>query len=256
VRLLDRSPHGVVPTQYGRALLKRSVVVFDELKQSVQDIAYLSDPGAGEICVGSSPAQAEGLVFAILERLSRQYPRIVVRVMLGGVQELYDELRERRIELGLARMSLVPPEGIDQEALFYDPLVVVAGADNPWARRRKFTLADLLDEPWTWASLNDALIVEAFRAHGVAAPHVAVYTDAINMRIKLAAAGRFLAVVPASVLKFHDKNVSIRILPVELPMTRRQHGIITLKGRTLSPLAQRFIDIAREVAKPLAREKS
>src|SRR5450755_151093 len=36
VRLLDRGPHGVEPTLYGRALLKRSVAVFDELKQSVR----------------------------------------------------------------------------------------------------------------------------------------------------------------------------------------------------------------------------
>jgi DNA-binding transcriptional LysR family regulator len=54
VRLLDRTPQGVVPTQYGRALLRRSTVVFDELKQSVQDIKFLSDPGAGELCVGTS----------------------------------------------------------------------------------------------------------------------------------------------------------------------------------------------------------
>src|SRR5258708_39162612 len=32
VRLLDRSPHGIEPTQYGNALLKRGIAVFDELK--------------------------------------------------------------------------------------------------------------------------------------------------------------------------------------------------------------------------------
>src|SRR5712671_1898464 len=47
-RLLDRGPQGVVPTQYGRALLKRGVAAFDELKQGVRDIEFLSDPGAGE----------------------------------------------------------------------------------------------------------------------------------------------------------------------------------------------------------------
>src|SRR3954468_2262237 len=55
-RLLDRNAQGVEPTQYGRALLKRGVVVFDELKQGVQDIEYLSDPGAGELRMGTSPA--------------------------------------------------------------------------------------------------------------------------------------------------------------------------------------------------------
>src|SRR6266436_2791028 len=33
VRLLDRNPQGIEPTQYGRALLRRSLAVFDELKQ-------------------------------------------------------------------------------------------------------------------------------------------------------------------------------------------------------------------------------
>jgi hypothetical protein len=44
-------------------------------------------------------------------------------------------------------------------------------------------------------------------------------------------------------------------LPVELPMARRPNGIVTLKNRTLSPVAQLFIDCAREVAKPLAKRK-
>src|SRR5215208_8039989 len=82
VRLLDRGPQGVEPTQYGRALLKRSAVVFDELKQSIQEIEYLSDPGAGELSIGSSAPQSEGIVLAVLDRLSRQYPRMVVQVLV------------------------------------------------------------------------------------------------------------------------------------------------------------------------------
>ena len=39
VRLLDRSPRGIEPTIYADAMLKRSVAVFDELKQSVKDVA-------------------------------------------------------------------------------------------------------------------------------------------------------------------------------------------------------------------------
>jgi len=40
VRLLDRSPRGIEPTIFAEALLKRSVAVFDELKQSVRDIEF------------------------------------------------------------------------------------------------------------------------------------------------------------------------------------------------------------------------
>jgi DNA-binding transcriptional LysR family regulator len=260
VRLLDRSPQGVEPTQYGRALLKRGTIVFDELKQSVKDIEYLSDPGAGELSIGSGAPHLQGITFAILDRLSRQYPRSVFQVIVAGTLELHEALRERRIELAFTRMAQsTPPDDIDQDVLFEDPHVVVAGVQNPWARRRKVKLAELVNEPWTWlspGSLVDSIVVDAFRANGLKPPSAAIYVDDPNVRIKLAATGRFLAVVPASTQRFHDQRASVKVLPVELPTPHRQTGIVALKNRTLSPLAQRFIETAREVAKPLARGRA
>ena len=126
VQLLNRSPQGVEPTHYGRALLKRGVAVFDELKQSVRDIESLADPGTGELSIGCSSAQSEGFVFAVIDRLSRQYPRISIQVSLGGMLATRQELQERRIELGYGRLAPSPSEEITQEFLFDDPLVVVA----------------------------------------------------------------------------------------------------------------------------------
>jgi DNA-binding transcriptional LysR family regulator len=93
--------------------------------------------------------------------------------------------------------------------------------------------------------------VEAFRASGLEPPRATVYADTFNMRIKLVKNGRFLTVVPACIMRFSTENVSLKVLPVELPTTHRPIAIITLKNRTLSPLAQLFIDCARHVAKPL-----
>src|SRR5262245_6036690 len=47
VRLMDRSRRGVVPTLYGLALAKHSVAIFNDLRQGVQDIDFLSDPTKG-----------------------------------------------------------------------------------------------------------------------------------------------------------------------------------------------------------------
>ena len=176
---------------------------------------------------------------------------------MGGILELCEELRERRIELGCARMSGgATIEDIDEEVLFNDPLVVVAGAKSPWVRRRKIELADLVAEPWTWTSpgsLTDLLVLEAFRSRGVQPPRARIYVETTSMKIKLAATGRFLAVVPASILRFHENRALIRKLPVEISATRTQVGIITLKNRMLSPLARLFIECAREVSAVFAR---
>src|SRR5438093_798963 len=71
VRLLDRSPQGVEPTAYGRALIKRGAAVFDELRQGIKDIEFLSDPTAGELRIGTSEAIAAAVVSPVIERLSR-----------------------------------------------------------------------------------------------------------------------------------------------------------------------------------------
>jgi DNA-binding transcriptional LysR family regulator len=79
VRLLDRSAQGVEPTIYGEALLKRSVAVFDELKQSIRDIEFLSDATTGEVRVGCMEAPWFTLVPDVILRFSKQYPRIKVQ---------------------------------------------------------------------------------------------------------------------------------------------------------------------------------
>src|SRR5215813_9404995 len=59
VRLLDRSPRGIEPTIYAEAMLKRSIAVFDELKQSVKDVAFLADPTSGELRIGCPESRSE-----------------------------------------------------------------------------------------------------------------------------------------------------------------------------------------------------
>jgi DNA-binding transcriptional LysR family regulator len=260
VALLDRSPRGVEPTRYGHALLQRGRAVFDELKHGVQDIEFLADPGAGELHIASATGLSEGIVLAVIDRLSRKYPKVVFHVVAVGLPAQYQHLRERRVEIGLARIS--EPDAQDDmaaEMLFEEPLVVAAGIDSPWSRRRAIKLAELVGEPWTWpapGTVTDTLIVEAFRASGLQAPRASVYAEATNLRLRLAATGRFLAVVTASVMRFPAKNPLVKTLPVTLPTTESRIGIITQKNRTLSPLAQLFIECAREIAKPLAKSTS
>src|SRR6266705_5520764 len=54
VRLLDRHQQGIIPTEFGRALLDCGVAVFDDLRQGVKNIEFLADPAAGEVRIASS----------------------------------------------------------------------------------------------------------------------------------------------------------------------------------------------------------
>jgi DNA-binding transcriptional LysR family regulator len=255
VPLLDRGSRGVEPTLYGRALLKRSVAIFDELRQTVTDIDSLLDPTAGEARIGTAGTLATGLVPAVLERLTRQHPRISFHVIEGAPATLQRELRDRNIELLIGR-ALTPTvdEDMELEVLFYDRHYVVAGSQNKWARRQKIKIAELLNEPWICpppGSLPAAIISDAFLAAGVKPPRATISSLSLQIPIFLVAAGRFLTLLPESMVRYIIEYMPIRVLPVDLPIPPRPVTIVTLKGRTLSPVAKLFVTSLREGIRPL-----
>src|SRR5215469_4777362 len=104
VRLVDRSRRGVVPTPYGLALAKRSVAVFNDLRQGVQDIDFLSDPTKGEIRIGTTEPIATAIVLPAIDRLSRKYPQMSFHVVAGDTASLYADASQRNIEFAICRM--------------------------------------------------------------------------------------------------------------------------------------------------------
>src|SRR5262252_3399335 len=94
VRLLERNPHGVELTEFGRAMLSRSHAAFDELRQGVKDIEFLADPTAGEARIGSTAPLAASFVSTIIDRLHRRYPRMLFYVMTENTDSLRRKLED------------------------------------------------------------------------------------------------------------------------------------------------------------------
>jgi DNA-binding transcriptional LysR family regulator len=256
VQLLDREPQGVAPTAYGRALLHRSAIAFEELRQGIKDIEFLADPTVGEVRIGSTVTLAASFISAVIDRLSRRYPRIAFRVVAEGTEMLRD-LSERSVDLLIYRQfTPFADERVSFEFLFESPYVVAAGANNPWLKRRRIALAELKDEPWALPPPEGrfgSYVVDVFRAAGLDFPRAAVVASALELRANLLKTGRYLAIFPDFWLKLPEPHPFIRKLPVDLSVASGPIGIVTLKNRALNPAAQLFIEAAREVAKPLAK---
>src|SRR4029453_11105972 len=85
VSLLERTPRGVEPTEYGRAMLECGVAVFDDLRQGGQRIEFLLTPGGGEVRMVSHPARRAGFFPALVDGVPRRYPRIVFHLMVAEI---------------------------------------------------------------------------------------------------------------------------------------------------------------------------
>lgn len=257
VRLFDRTSQGVEPTPYGSALRKWGNAVFDDLRQGVKEIEFLADPAAGELRIGCAEPMLSGLLPAIIGPLYRQYPRINFHVTgLSTSPQQYRELRERNVDLILGRMLQPLDEDLEGQVLFGERTLVVAGLQNPWCRRRKIELSELIDEPWVIPNPNavvGAIFVDTFRRMNLKVPRISVTSTSIQLHAAMLETGPFLSLFPGSLLRFGAKRLALKVLPVNLPAVPSPVGIVTLKNRTLSPVTQLFIDSARKTARPLAR---
>jgi len=164
-------------------------------------------------------------------------------------------LRERTLDLILARLVKLFGEfqfdaDLSGEHLFDDSLLVVAGAQSRWAKRRKVDLAELVEEPWILppGSWNHLAVEEGFRAIGMRMPRICVETFSVALRNQLLLGGRYIAAIPSSMFLAKAKAPGLKVLPVGLPKKPWPVAIVTLKNRTLSPAADLFIENAREIA--------
>ncbi len=269
-RLLDRSRRGTKPTMYADALLRRGRAAFDELRQAVREIEFLSDPALGEVRVACAESLSASILPRIVRRFGAAYPNVIVRTDQVATPTIIPrqglpELRERRVDLVLARLASSPgsrpsPDNALQddvyvEVLFNDPMVLAVGKQHPLARRRKLDLADLVNEPWILPppeSLNYRVVAQAFHARGLALPRIVLESYSVHLRHILLPTDRFVTAYAATNVSFTGQSPALRILPVELPAHDWPVAIITLKDRTLSPAAQRFIECTRQVASSFA----
>ena len=246
--LFDRGARGVVPTPGARVLLTRANAIFDELRQGLEEIEFLSDPTAGELRIGTTEPMA-AILSAAIERLSLRHPLMVFHVTVGDTRILLRDLRDRNLDLAITRMdATVTERDIELEILFHDRLAVIAGQTNPLTRRRKLTLHELIDEPWALPPPDNFLsrfIAESFLVRGLELPRATVITPSIHMRNSLLAAGRFVTILPSAVLRFPGYRGWLKALPLQLQETSRPIGLIRLKKRDLGPIADLFVRALR-----------
>ena len=255
VRLLERNRSGTELTDYGRTLLRRGNAAFDELRQGVKDIEMLADPSAGEVRIGTTAPLAASFVSAVVDHLHRRHPRMVFRIVIGAGSDLRQSLDDRSTDLVIYRRP--QPAGDDRlsfEILFRSRYVVAAGIGSPWVKRRRIDFRELAGETWALPPADAdnafaAFVAKAFFASDLPLPRATVVATALEMRANLLRTGRYLSILPEFWLKLPTPHPFIRKLSLELSGAPEPIGVAMLKKRAKSPILERFLNGAREVAR-------
>jgi DNA-binding transcriptional LysR family regulator len=264
VRVLDRTAHGVEPTIYADAIMRRGTIVFDELRSGIKDIEFLADPAGGEVRIACSDTLAGGILAPAIEIFSKKHPHVVFDLLQSNAfigREFFD-LRARKVDLALAMLSRPLDdslrEDLNVEHLFDEELYLAASPRSRWTRRRKLGFADLVDASWITpysGAIAERALFEAFRTRGLPPPRIVVKTVSAQLRNFLSLRGPFVALVPASFLKINAATVGLKKLPLRLTMPPLRVVTVTLRNRTLSRTVELFLDSVRDVVKTIDRPR-
>ena len=116
---------GISLTTNGERLLPLAISLLRDAENIGHEIANTQDL-SGELLIGATVSLAGTVVPHLLERLAKTHPRLRLRIVVRGVDELIEMLNVGGIELLLSYATSTPVQKLASEALFGTKLGVIA----------------------------------------------------------------------------------------------------------------------------------
>jgi LysR family cyn operon transcriptional activator len=144
--LFERSSPKVRLTAAGEALHRRAVTILRELADAQREIAELQALEGGQLRIGIVSTVNVAILPEAVSCFRKKHPKVSVSVRELGMENLEAELLAGRLDVGISFYADWSSERLEREPLFEDRLVAVLPSQHPLAKRRRLTLADILDQ--------------------------------------------------------------------------------------------------------------
>lgn len=247
VELFERHSKGLIPTQFCDMLVIHARAVMGELERSEETLAAVREGLSGQLIVGTSPTDTHGLLPSCIAEFRRMHPGICIAVHENSVDKLLPLLMEGRLDFVIGRIDAAPDPAIAWEALYDEPMTIVAGSHHPLANSPHPTWADTRHYPWIMPPKRAPLRRElelALAAEGEAPPKAAVETFSTLLITSLLQQGEMLAVMSRSMQRAFARSAGIVALP--LPLQRRiTIGVLRRRAAGRIPAYDDFLACVR-----------
>ncbi|WP_285663061.1 LysR family transcriptional regulator [Actinorhabdospora filicis] len=215
--LLERRRDGVRLTPAGRVVMRRAVVVLDEIDAAARELSGLPG-GAVTVRLGWVPTAGATVVPKALAALRHSDPGIEVRTREGNTPALARALRAGAVDLALLASAppFRPPDDesppLAVRTLTERPLCLAVPEGHPLARADFADVEDLRGQRWIAGSPADGDRVMGVWPGLGERPEIAHTARDWLAKLHLVAAGLGVTTAPASLAGIAPPGV--RILPV------------------------------------------
>ena len=246
MRLFDRGPVAVTPTPAGEFVLERARRLVFESRCLTRDVNLYRDRALGDTAFGVGPFPAATFVAPLLADLRREFPAVNVRVEVSNWELLLKRLVEEDIEFFVSDSRDLPRDpAVRIEHLRKEPGSFFVRAGHPLATGRPLGLPEV----WSYgvASVRvpqgvRAALARLLRLDPGVQPPLAIECDDVEILKKAALASDTVLAAPHAAVAREIGSGSLLALVIEgLAPLFSEMGVISLRGRTLSPMASAVI---------------
>jgi len=249
--LLERSRGEMTPTEIGRLVLGHARSLDLATRDLQRDIALTKGLELGELRIGVGPFGGSALVGPAIGRLNQLHPRLQVKTVLAPWQELPERARAREVDLIVLELSQV--QAMDYfalKALSEHPMLNVCRPQHPLTQLRQPTLADIFAYPSagptpTAAMVNAimAAIPEPMRDSLQKRGLLTVQCDLAGMLKDVLCHSDATALLPTFAVA-QELALGLLVALPDIDMGLRvRFGCAWLSARTMSPVAERFMEL-------------
>jgi DNA-binding transcriptional LysR family regulator len=243
--LVGRRP---VLTDAGAFLAERSAEILDATDSLEREMRDFAAARAGTLAIGASVTIGTYALPKQLAAFARSAPGVDVRLSVANTTETCVALKSRRIAVGLV-------EGfIDDDALAFVPYatdrlrLVVPAYGHRFSNRRSIALADLRGERFVVRETGSGtrMLADDVLARAGIDVDVALEMSSNEGVARAVEAGLGIAILSHLTVQRDVAAGLVRAVAIRDADLERNFSVVSVRARTLSPLARKFVAFLRK----------
>jgi DNA-binding transcriptional LysR family regulator len=250
-QLVERGRRGVRLTDAGRVLVGHADAILARIDSAEEELAALAGLRGGRLRLISFQSGGATLAPRAVAAFHTRHPHVELSMLEAEPDEAAARLRAGDADIALVydhpSVPELLPADLDLLHLVDDPYEAILPAGHPLAKRRRFELSNLADDPWIASS--DAAgcrrIVRALCHEAGFEPRVAFEVDETTAAQALVAADVGVTLLPRLALSAVHPGVVVRQL-ADTPM--RRVWAARLDDAYPSPAADAMLQTLQDVA--------
>jgi LysR family pca operon transcriptional activator len=249
-RLFERHPRGVRPTEAGLVMVRAARRVLADLRQADEELDRIGSAEGGSVAIGVLPVAAVGVLPGALIRLKARHPAIRVRLQQGRTEELLPLLAAREVAMVVGRLyPPALPDGFLREALWEEPISVLARADHPiLSGGGPVAKEELARHELVLPTVSQRVgqeIEQLLSLLGLS-PVAPLRSSSYGFIREMLLATDCIAVMPRLMMAGDLLRGALRVVPLPIPAPPRPAGLILPAEAAPSPAAAAFLGCLRD----------